>query len=286
MLALIVGDGADRGGAAGRTRVRGQRPQAAAQPGTHGGDGRYAEAVPAGDRRPAPSCSASAAAVVGVALGIGVARLLQPLLQSRSDDWFGPFEVPWLHLAGMAGFGMLSAFLAAIVPAHLASRQDVVAVLAGRRGDRAPSLKSPLLGLVLLGVGIGGVGVRRRPGRGRGVRHRRERHPGRARDDPAGADGPGADRQGVRSAPAGAPLRRPRRQPAPHPDRSRCLRGGRDGGRGGRARDRPDLRRVRRTRRRTSRRSPPASASSLPTTRTSRGRRCAACSTGSCREPP
>jgi putative ABC transport system permease protein len=98
----------------------------------------------------------SVAAVAGVALGIGAARLLQPLLQSRSDNWFGPFEVPWLHLAGVAGFGMLSAFLAAVVPAHLASKQDVVAVLAGRRGDRAPSLKSPLLGLVLLGVGIAG----------------------------------------------------------------------------------------------------------------------------------
>lgn len=97
-----------------------------------------------------------AAAVMGVAVGIGVARLLQPWLQSRSEMWFGPFEVPWLHLLGVAGFGMLSAFLAAVVPAHLASRQDVVAVLAGRRGDRAPSLRSPLLGLVLLGVGIAG----------------------------------------------------------------------------------------------------------------------------------
>jgi putative ABC transport system permease protein len=98
----------------------------------------------------------SAAAVLGVALGIGIARLLQPLLQSRSDNWFGPFEIPWLHLAGVAGFGMLSAFLAAVVPAYVASKQDVVAVLAGRRGDRSPSLKSPLLGLVLLGVGVGG----------------------------------------------------------------------------------------------------------------------------------
>jgi len=95
-----------------------------------------------------------AAAVAGVGLGIGVARLLQPLLQHRSDQWFGPFEVPWLHLLGVAGFGMLSAFLAAVVPAHLASRQDVVAVLAGRRGDRPPSLRSPLLGLVLVGVGV------------------------------------------------------------------------------------------------------------------------------------
>jgi putative ABC transport system permease protein len=98
----------------------------------------------------------SVAAVAGVVVGIGVARLLQPLLQSRSHTWFGPFEVPWTHLLGVAGFGMLSALLAAIVPAYIASRQDVVAVLAGRRGDRAPSLRSPMLGLVLLGIGIAG----------------------------------------------------------------------------------------------------------------------------------
>ncbi|MDP1806905.1 MAG: ABC transporter permease, partial [Acidimicrobiales bacterium] len=98
----------------------------------------------------------SVAAVGGVAFGIGLARLLVPAVQSRSGAYLGPFEVPWLHLVGVAGFGMLSAFLAAVVPAYLASRQDVVAVLAGRRGDRAPSYKSPLLGLVLLGVGIVG----------------------------------------------------------------------------------------------------------------------------------
>lgn len=95
-----------------------------------------------------------AAGVVGVFLGVGVARLLVPLVQSKSYSYLGPFEVPWLHLLGVAGFGLLSAFLAAVVPAHLASRQDVVAVLAGRRGDRAPSLKSPALGLVLLAVGV------------------------------------------------------------------------------------------------------------------------------------
>ncbi len=98
----------------------------------------------------------SAASALGVALGIGVARLLAPLLQLRSDNLFGPFQVPWPHLLGVAAFGLLSAFLAAVVPAWIASRQDVVAVLAGRRGDRAPSLRSPLLGLVLLGAGIAG----------------------------------------------------------------------------------------------------------------------------------
>jgi len=97
-----------------------------------------------------------AAAAAGVGLGVGAARLLEPLLQSQSDDWLGPFEVPWLHLVGVAGFGMLSAFLAAVVPAYLASRQDVVAVLAGRRGDRAPSLRSPLVGLVLVAAGVAG----------------------------------------------------------------------------------------------------------------------------------
>lgn len=98
----------------------------------------------------------TAAAALGVVLGIGAARLLEPLIQSRSGSYLGPFDVPWVHLAGVAGFGLLSAFLAALVPAYLASRQDVVAVLAGRRGDRAPSLKSPVLGLVLLGAGVAG----------------------------------------------------------------------------------------------------------------------------------
>lgn len=98
----------------------------------------------------------SLAAALGVVLGIAAARLLVPVVQDRSSSYLGPFDVPWPHLAGVAAFGVLSAFLAAVVPAHIASRQDVVAVLAGRRGDRAPSLASPLLGLVLLGAGVAG----------------------------------------------------------------------------------------------------------------------------------
>lgn len=94
-------------------------------------------------------------AVVGVLLGIGLARALQPLLQRFSQTWFGPFDVPWLQLLAVAAFGLLSAFLAAAVPAVLASRQDVVAVLAGRRGDAPASRRSPLLGAVLLATGIG-----------------------------------------------------------------------------------------------------------------------------------
>ncbi len=96
------------------------------------------------------------ASLAGVALGIVVARALLPVVQRYSDTWFGPFEVPWWHLLGIAAFGLVSALGAALVPAWIASRQDVVAVLAGRRGDGKASLRSPILGLVLLGAGIAG----------------------------------------------------------------------------------------------------------------------------------
>ena len=105
-------------------------------------------------------------AVLGTALGIGLARLLLPVLQGMQDTWFGPFQVRWTHLAGIAVFGFLSAFLAAVVPAWIASRQDVVAVLAGRRGDRAPSRRSPFVGMVLLGLGVLGAVLGARRGSG------------------------------------------------------------------------------------------------------------------------
>ena len=93
--------------------------------------------------------------MLGVVLGLGVGWALLPVVQHFSDAWLGPFERRAAAPAGVAGFGLLSAFLAAVVPAWIASRQDVVAVLAGRRGDRRPAYRSPLLGLLLLGVGVG-----------------------------------------------------------------------------------------------------------------------------------
>lgn len=100
----------------------------------------------------------------GVVLGVGLAAALLPLVQSLTDQWLGPFDLAWLDLVGIATFGLASAVLAALVPAHLASRQDVVAVLAGRRGDRAPSPRSPVVGAVLLGGGIVGAVLGSRPG--------------------------------------------------------------------------------------------------------------------------
>jgi putative ABC transport system permease protein len=92
---------------------------------------------------------------LGVGLGLLLAWLSLPVVQRFSDSYLGPYDVPWLHLAGIAVFGLLSAFLAAVVPAWIASRQDVVAVLAGRRGEGRPSVRSPILGVVLLAAGVG-----------------------------------------------------------------------------------------------------------------------------------
>lgn len=93
---------------------------------------------------------------VGLVLGVVTGWALLPLVQRFDGSWFGPFEVPLGWLAAITLFGLVSALLASVVPAWLASRQDVVAVLAGRRGDRAPRAATPVLGLVLLGAGIAG----------------------------------------------------------------------------------------------------------------------------------
>jgi putative ABC transport system permease protein len=94
------------------------------------------------------------AAVVGVVGGIGLGWLLRPLVQQFQQTWLGPFEVPWPHLAAVAAFGLVSALVACVVPAWIASRQNVVAVLAGRRGDAKPVRAFPVVGLVLFGIGV------------------------------------------------------------------------------------------------------------------------------------
>jgi putative ABC transport system permease protein len=94
------------------------------------------------------------ASSLGLVLGIVAGWALLPVVQLFQGEWFGPFELPWLYLLAITSFGLVSALLASVVPAWLASRQDVVAVLAGRRGDRRPRASTPVVGLVLLGIGI------------------------------------------------------------------------------------------------------------------------------------
>lgn len=98
-----------------------------------------------------------AATVAGLVLSVPLAAAVLPGAQRLSDQRFGPFDVPWGWLAAVAAFGLASALLAAVVPAWLTSRQDVVAALAGRRSDRAPDLRMPLLGVGVLGLGVAGA---------------------------------------------------------------------------------------------------------------------------------
>jgi putative ABC transport system permease protein len=94
------------------------------------------------------------AAGLGVLFGVPIGWALSPVAQHWSTEWFGPLDIPWLHLLGIAAFGFVSALLAAIVPAWIASRQDVVQILSGRRGDRKPGPASPIFGLVLICIGL------------------------------------------------------------------------------------------------------------------------------------
>ena len=95
------------------------------------------------------------ASSAGLALGIGVAWILKAPFQATIDTWLGHFDVHPLDLLAVFGLGVLSAVMAALVPARAAARMDVVRVLGGRRGDGRPSTAAPLIGLVLLGAGIG-----------------------------------------------------------------------------------------------------------------------------------
>ena len=166
-------DGADRGRPARRSRLRRGSAEAVPQPRPDGGSGRDSPPVASGDPRRSGRAG-------GDRFGVGRAvRHRRRMVggaraASFSSAWFGPFEVPWQQLAGVAVFGLVSALLAAAVPAPIASRQDVVAVLGGRRGDRRPSLRSPALGIVLLAAGVALCRLR-----GEGSRQRRPSSPAR-----------------------------------------------------------------------------------------------------------
>jgi putative ABC transport system permease protein len=104
----------------------------------------------------------SAAAGIGAVGGIGVAWLARPLVQGFSTNVLGPFELSARDVTAIAFCGLVSAVLAAVAPAVLAARQDVVAVLIGRRGSTRAGLRPPLIGALLLagGVGLAVVGAR------------------------------------------------------------------------------------------------------------------------------
>jgi putative ABC transport system permease protein len=94
------------------------------------------------------------AAVTGLAVGIAVAAAGRPLIEeylARSRS--GAFRVYPMALAAVAAAAVLTGLLAALVPAWIASRQDVVAALAGRRGITRSRRRWLVLGVGLTAAG-------------------------------------------------------------------------------------------------------------------------------------
>jgi putative ABC transport system permease protein len=103
------------------------------------------------------------AAATGVALGIAAFAAARPLLERISNLRGGAFRVFPEALAALAGLAVVIGVLAALVPAWIAARQDVVAALAGRRGITRSRRRWPIVGgvLVATGAAVAATGARR-----------------------------------------------------------------------------------------------------------------------------
>jgi putative ABC transport system permease protein len=94
------------------------------------------------------------AAVAGVALGVAAVAAARPLLEEQlTHVRSGGFRVFPAALAALAGLAVATGVLAAVVPAWIAARQDVVAALAGRRGITRSRRRWVALGAGLVAAG-------------------------------------------------------------------------------------------------------------------------------------
>lgn len=91
--------------------------------------------------------------VAGVVGGIALVRLTQGRLERLNGSLFGPFEVRPLEVLGIVAVGVVTAVLAAVIPARAAARQDVVAGLTGRRGTVRSLKRVPVLGVLAASAG-------------------------------------------------------------------------------------------------------------------------------------
>ena len=105
-------------------------------------------------------------AVVGVVVGTGLVALLRPWIEEAAGSRFAHFGVHPADLLGVAAVGLVTALLAAVLPAVQAARQDVVAALHGRVTAKPPSRRMAATGVVLLiaGAATALLGAGSRPG--------------------------------------------------------------------------------------------------------------------------
>jgi len=90
------------------------------------------------------------AAVIGTILGVLGALFVRSINVSA----LGPLRLHPLDIVVVMVAGVVSALVAALLPARWAARLDVIAALAGRRGEVGSAKRVSLLGLVLLVAGM------------------------------------------------------------------------------------------------------------------------------------
>lgn len=113
-----------------------------------------------------------AAAAIGVGLGVAAVYLLRPVLAATVDErLFLPVDVSWLFLGLLAGSAVLSAVVAALLPARALGRLDITQAMCGREVTRPVSARLLVVGAGLLVLGavtsLTQLGVA--PGQGAGV---------------------------------------------------------------------------------------------------------------------
>ncbi|MEU6238478.1 ABC transporter permease [Kitasatospora sp. NPDC047058] len=112
-----------------------------------------------------------AGAAAGVLLGTGLVAVLRPWIEETAGSRFGHFGLRITDLAAIGAVGLLTALLAAALPALQAARQSVTAGLHGRDTVRAPSRRTTALGVVLFvaGAATALLAVGTDDGTGRGI---------------------------------------------------------------------------------------------------------------------
>jgi putative ABC transport system permease protein len=104
------------------------------------------------------------AAGAGLVFGVLAAAVCRPLFEEQVGHVrSGEFRVFPLALAAIAGLAVATGVLAALVPAWISSRQDVVSALAGRRGITRSRRRWVMIGGTLAGAGavVAAVGALR-----------------------------------------------------------------------------------------------------------------------------
>ncbi|MFD0633945.1 FtsX-like permease family protein [Catenulispora yoronensis] len=94
-----------------------------------------------------------AGGVAGTVLGVVAGAVTLPLFAHLSQQNPGGFRIVPEELLGAAAVGVLTGLAAALAPAIVTARQDVLAALTGRRGQVRTPWRMSVVGLVGLGVG-------------------------------------------------------------------------------------------------------------------------------------